>query len=283
MNINKQKGAVLLALSVALVTTTATVLAMTMASRPAKPDIPSEMRDLELVKAALLSYAASFTSTTGPGRLPCPADAKGQGEGACNGNKPGYVPNKTTDGRWQLSSLGTAHTNFNYAVDKQFRENNKKDLNSRVEADLRLDTGDNFVAMVMLPGDVTVSSEFSNSNNGNGTDFSRGANVTTNARDYVVGIHQSEVMTVATASIASLIKMHLDTYHTSTGTLPTTVTEFNNVLASMPTWFSGDKWDNVISYNLINTNSYSVGFDGCAITYSSSTTAQTMLRDQRIC
>jgi hypothetical protein len=285
MNIQKnQKGAVLLALSVALVTTTATVLAMTMASRPAVPTIPSEMRDLENVKAALMSYAASYTNSTGPGRLPCPADARGLGEGACNGNKPGYVPAKSADGRWHLQSLGTLHSNFNYAVDRSFRENNRKDLNSKVEGGLRLDGETNFVAMVMLPGKIAESaSEFSNNINDNGTDFSRGANTKTNARDYVVGIRLSELMTVATASVASLIKTHLDTFYKSTGTFPTSNSELNSALASMPSWFAGDKWDNVLSYNLITSDSFSVSFDGCAITYSSSITKQTLLRDMRTC
>jgi len=283
MNSHKQKGALLLALSVALVTTAATVVAMTVASRPAKLDIPAEMQDLQNVKSALLAYAASYTDSTGPGRLPCPADLKGQGEGACNGNKPGYLPAKNADGRWQLSSLGTKHSDFHYAVDKFFRENSKKDLNSTAKAGLRVDQEENVVAVLMLSGKaVEAGSEFSNPDNFADNMFSRGANKNTNARDFVVSIHHDELMTVATASVAAAIRTGLDTFYTSKGTFPSD-SEFTSALGTMPTWFVSDKWDSVVTYRFNDKDSFSVKFNDCNITFTSSVNTPTLARDRRSC
>jgi len=288
-SLKKQSGVALLALSVALVTTTSAMLAISLATRVVAPVNTSAIDDLHSVKSALLAYAATHDSKQGPGRLPCP-DLSGDGmvESSCNGKGRGVVPARSVDRLWQPARLSRPVADITYAIDRNFQHRLTGggppfQLNSNSVASLSLDGEGDYVAILMISGSSSgTSSDTANPVNESNSTFTRSTLSGSAERDMVVGIRRSEVMTIATAAVANLIKVQLDTHYRDKASYPVSQSDLTQVLSDMPDWFRDDGWQSQLSYSS-NASSFVLRFNGCGISFSGDAKDTTLNRDNRQC
>lgn len=289
MNIyfNAQRGAALLALSISIVTTSAALLAMNMATRSHQGRVVTEMQNLNEIKSALLAYSAVNTPNRGPGRLPCP-DTNGLGIASnnCSSQSRGLIPTRSAHDLWQLHTLDIPRNKVHFVLDRNFQDRTDgggPDVNTLTSANLSLDSSTDLVAAIIIGGDWRRgNSNMSNSINQSESQFSRKPGSTTGTIDYVLTISRDELMGVASYSVSVEIKKLLDTYHSANGSYPASIIELENALITMPLWFKKDKWDKVLNYQQLNSDNYQLSYQGCNIIFTGSINSS-LQRDSQVC
>jgi hypothetical protein len=203
-------------------------------------------------KEALIAYAMNYadihptsaSSNLGPGRLPCPdVDRDGTPEESCEGGSelifrlPVSVQKSGTGDPFYFSRAytegptNTEYSHFWYAVSPDFAASNDPvyTLNSATDGLLTVNNKNDYVAVVIAPGEVhnnqsrTTDSNRNNRNNyleapNNNTDtgiFSSYADNVDDFNDRVMGITRSELMTAVTMKVVIEIKRVLDSHYES--------------------------------------------------------------------
>lgn len=303
-----QKGIVLLLFIVGLFFVSSslflTVLNNNMATLRSEEDVSTALLDAKerLIAFALVSQE-HFPGTVGPGHLFCP-DTNGDGtpNSPCGTNGLGRLPQSVN------TALGdTPISNFNSGVDEQFwfaidnalRSSPASVLNSSTVGTLTVDGSNGFAAVLIAPGDVVgaqtrpsnTPANYLESGNTAGPAFERGNEVAaTGFNDRILAVEYSEIMTPVTSRVAAMIKALLDTSHGSDASYPDdssaddpAIANFDDVIAAgAPAWFSANLWNAQTNYVRLSTDSASLVFNGCGITYTVSLSGPTT-RDSRQC
>ena len=260
---------------------------------------------LQDAKAALIAYAVMHGEHygavgAGPGHLPCP-DTNGDGveNTPCGNNALGRLPQSvvaSTTGNTILLS------DYNYGTDQQLwyalanpgRRTPITTFNSTTTTTHTLDGQGNMLAVLIAPG-AQLSSQSRPSNNR--SNYLEGVNtvgtsfISSNGsgpdvfNDRAIGITVSDVMEPVTARIAETIKQEIDAFHTVNARYPLDTAEFDGAIASAPSWFSANGWDDtalplvVTTYTRVTDDTASVSFTGCAgLVYTLDNAAGTISR-----
>lgn len=257
-------------------------------------------------KEALIAFAlvsdAHFAGAVGPGHLFCPdTNGNGAANSPCAPNSLGRLPRTVTTALGEIPL-----TDFNEGIDQQFwfaidsaiRSNPASIVNSSTVGTTSLDGRSSIAAVLIAPGEAIGSQTRSNNSPAN---YLESANTTapafqgsnsaaaTDFNDRVLAIEFSEIMTPVTSRVADMIKDLLATSHGVDSSYPDdssaddpAIQNFADVIATAPAWFSANQWDSQTNYVRLNTQSATLVFSGCGITYTVSLNAATT-RDSRQC
>lgn len=305
---DNQNGIVLLLFVVGLFLVSSslflTVLNNNMATLQSDEDVSKALLNAKetLIAFALVSEQ-HFPGSVGPGHLFCP-DTNGNGtpNSPCGSNALGRLPQSLT------TALGdTRITDFNNGVDQQFwlaiddslRNSPASILNSNYTGSVTVDGQGSIAAVLIAPGEI-VGSQARPSNtpanylegaNTSGPQFVGSNQIAASAfNDRVLAIKHSEIMTPVTSRVAAMLKGLLDTSHgndasypdDSTGPDDPAIANFDAVVSGAPAWFAANEWDDQTTYVRTSTDSATLTFTGCGITYTVSLNAATT-RDTRQC
>lgn len=291
---NNQQGVVLLLFVVALFSVGSTLFLTALNNNRAKQnrDLDAAMA-LKAVKEQIVAFATLGpehfgAAGAGPGHLFCP-DTNGNGlsNSPCGANALGRLPQSITTliGTTQLSNYGIGQDQaIWFALDDSLRSNPASIFNSTTVPSLTIDGVTGYVAVLIAPGEAnSLQTRPSNS----ATNYLEAGNsaspsfVTSdplapaNFTDRLLGIEFDEVITPVTARVAETIKALLDAYHGSSGSYPDDTSfddplldDFVTVMGTAPGWFAANDWLNQANYVRLTTDSASVVFNGCLITYT---------------
>ena len=294
-SMQKQKGAVLILLFVALIMGAATAFVGALNnSNPQLRDRLNKQNEMQRIKETLLSYAMTFpeynTTSNGPGRLPC-SDTNNDGLMDCTttGTGLGRLPVRIVppigspvflSDRYQ----GTGQQ-FWYAVAPQFRQNSTT-LNTASTSTLTLD-GASVAAVIIAPGPALSGQQRINDNQAarylESTNVGSPNFVTIHPtdpallNDMISTITVAEILTAATTRTAQEIKRVLGIYYAANGnTYPGTTAQFSAAMtASGAAWIAANAWvaTSLETYtnttvNPVPTSTATVKFTNCAITFT---------------
>lgn len=295
-NLPYQKGVVLLLVFIGLFIVSSTIFLTALNNNQVTQGQSSNTaKALNGAKEQLIAFAIlgaeHFGATgAGPGHLFCP-DTNGNGlpNSPCGANALGRLPQSITTllGTTQITDYGVRNDQrFWFALDNSMRSSPASVFNSSTSPNITIDGVTGFVAVLIAPGDPNSSqSRPSNTasnylENGNSTSptFVNSDSVSPGTfTDRVLGISFSEVITPVTARVAETIKTQLDNYHGSSGSYPDDTSfddpmlqDYPTVMAAAPGWFAANNWLALSQANYVrlNSDSATVLFNGCAITYT---------------
>lgn len=303
--LQRQKGAVLILLFVALIMGAATVILSALNNRsPQVRDRINKQNEMQLVKEALLSYAMTYpeysSPSAGPGRLPC-SDMNNNGSMNCNTNAVslGRLPQQISPSIGSPVFLSDRYAGigqqFWYAVAPGFRQS-VASLNTSATSAFNLD-GSGIAALIIAPGpaldgqvrsNVNQADLFLESNNATGPNF-----VSTHPtdpslfNDIVMPITVAEVFTYATMRVGQEIKRVLDVYFTANAnTYPPDVTQFRTAMSSNgAAWVSANSWisTSLSTYTRTSATTATTQFNNCAIVFTFNQAQTGFTRSQRSC
>lgn len=305
----RQRGVILLLIVVGLFLVSSsiflTVLNNNMSTLAREQDTTAALLS---AKEALIAFALlsedHFSGVVGPGHLFCP-DTNGNGlpNNPCAGGlfSFGRLPQSIN------TDLGdTLLSNFNAGLDEQFwfaidnsvRSDPASQLNSSTVSNITVNGVGGIAAVLIAPGGALGSQVRSNNTAANyleGTNTGGPAFAGSNEEssetfnDRVLTIEYGEIMTPVTSRVAHTIKGLLDTYRGVSGSYPDDTSfddpmldDFTTVVGGAPAWFGANDWLNQTTYVRLNTDSATLVFNGCGITYTVSLNTDTT-RDARQC
>ena len=272
---------------------------------------------LAQAKEALIAYAVTYADNyppnggAGPGHLMCPDTdlpafdvnglplaPYGSPNAPCGPNAIGRLPHSVTLGLgslYPLSDYGSGiDQQFWYAVSNVCINDPNNTFNSTTPGTLTLDGQGDVVAVIIAPGSPvtgqnrpsTNASDYLEAGNASGSNFvtSYPANPN-NFNDTVVAIRRSELMSPVTARVAEEIKKYIDAYHVTNNYYPPDQATFSGAFAGAPPWLTSNKWllTTTTTYTQISSNSATLVFTGCGITYTLTFGTATLGRSQPHC
>lgn len=303
--LQRQKGAVLILLFVALIMGAATVILAALNNRsPQVRDRINKQNEMQLVKEALLAYAMTYPEysnpSTGPGRLPC-SDTNNNASMNCNtsavslGRLPQQVVPPVGSPVFLSDRYAGIGQQFWYAVAPGFRQN-VASLNTSTTSTFTLD-GVGIAALIIAPGaaldgqlrsNATQADLYLESNNATGPNFlSNHPTDPSLFNDIVMPISVAEVLTYGTMRVGQEIKRVLDVYFAANGnTYPPDTTGFSSAMsASAAAWVSANSWisTSLSTYTRTSTSTATVQFTNCSIVFTFDQAQTGFTRSQRSC
>jgi type II secretory pathway pseudopilin PulG len=296
--VNKQSGVILLLFVIGLFIVSSTFFLTALNNNRARQEqglnaalALNAVKD-ELIAFAILGPEHFGDAGAGPGHLFCPdTNANGASNSPCGNNALGRLPRPVTTliGTTQFSDFGAGlDQEFWFALDNSLRSSPAQVFNSATTPTLTVDGAAGFVAVLIAPGEANglqtrpsnIPSNYLEAGNGASPSFVTSDGVApANFNDRLLGIEFGEIITPVTARVAQAIKGRLDTYHGTSGSYPDDTSfddplldDFTTVMTApgMPAWFAANLWLNQVSPNYVRltTDSASILFNGCAITYT---------------
>ncbi len=250
-NSSRQQGLVMIAMLLLVFMAGTSMYFVSMSDRHGDiKNIVDYNNEMVSAKEALIAYAANYadilpayaTDNLGPGRLPCPdIDRDGAPETSCDGGDqlifrlPISVQKSTGDQfyfsrAYTEGPVGASFSQLWYAVSPDYAASNSPvyPLNSSTDGLLSVDSVNDYVAVIIAPGEPhngqnrTTSENKNNRNNyleapNNSTVtgvFSNYADEDTDDfNDRLIGITRAEVMTAVTMKVVEEIKRVLDDHY----------------------------------------------------------------------
>lgn len=250
-------------------------------------------------KEALIAFALvseEHFAGAGPGHLFCP-DTNGNGlpNTPCAPNALGRLPQSIN------TALGdTKFSDFDAGIDQQFwfaidgpvRSNPPSQLNSSTVSNITVNGIGGIAAILIAPGEAlgskirpnNISSNYLEGVNTSGPAFVSSKEESSETfNDRILTIEYAEIMAPVTSRVADSVKELLDVYHGANSFYPV-VADFATVMAGpgAPAWFATNDWPNQFTYVRLNTDSATLVFNGCVITYTVSINSDTA-RDTTRC
>lgn len=241
---------------------------------------------LSAAKDSLIAYAVLHgdyygAAGAGPGHLPCPDTNDNSSENSPCNTPFGRLPESITVPGGPVFPLSSYDSGVDqqiwYALSDDFRRNPTGVLNSSSTGNITLDGQTNIAAVLIFPDEAQISQSRPNNNAANyleagnalGTAFvSNNPADPENFNDTVLGISVDEIMSPVTARVAETIKIQLDIYHGLNGNYPPDQAEFVTAMGGAPAWLAANNWAAITTYAQLTTDSGSVVFGGCGITYT---------------
>ncbi len=257
----------------------------------------------ELIAFATLGTEHFGAAGAGPGHLFCPdTNNNGSPNSPCGANPLGRLPRTVTTllGTRQISSFGTGvDQTFWFAIDSSLRSNPATVFNSSTVPTLTVDGVGGYVAVLIAPGagnntqarPSNLVSDYLEAGNTASPSFVTFDNLApANFTDRVIGIRRTEITTPVTARVAAEIKTLLDNYRGVSGSYPDdssfddpALLDFNTVMAGAQAWFAANNWLNQSNYVRLNTDSATITFNGCSITYTVNVNVTGVARSNNQC
>lgn len=245
-----------------------------------------------LIAFATLSGEHYGAGGAGPGHLFCP-DSNGNGltNSPCGANALGRLPRTVTtaDSELAISDLDVNNEQqIWFGLDSSLRNSPAAPFNTMTTPSLTVDGVTGIAVVLIAPGERLASQSRPNNTSSNyleGPNSSAPAFVSSNNsspttfNDRVLSISFDEIISPVSAMIVEAIKIQLDLYHGVSGSYPENpsvddeplVEDFWTVLdnaADFPAWFDGNGWRPLTNYVRLNTDSATLNFNGCGITYT---------------
>lgn len=254
-----------------------------------------------LIAFALLGEEHYGPAGAGPGHLFCP-DTNGNGlpNSPCATGSLGRLPQSVSTllGDNSISDFNAGiDEQFWFAVDDSLRDSPATPLNTATISGLSVDGLGGIAAVLIAPGPAIASQGRPNNTASNyleSPNESSPAFVTNNGsspeffNDRVLFISMNEIMSPLTARIAETIVTQLNVYHATSSSYPDDASfddpmldDFVTVMGGAPAWFNANDWQNQTNYVRVDTDSATLTFNGCGITYTVSTSG--ISRDTRQC
>ncbi|MFT4862854.1 MAG: type II secretory pathway pseudopilin PulG [Pseudohongiellaceae bacterium] len=296
---HQQSGVVLLLFVIGLFIVSSSLFLTALNNNQAKQDRDlNAAAALSAVKEQLIAFtilgSEHFGVTgAGPGHLFCP-DTNGNGlaNSPCGIDPLGRLPRSVTTllGAQRFTEFGVGQDQeFWFALDNSLRSNPASVFNSSTVPTLTVDGVTGYVAVLLAPGEANSLQARPNNSAANYLEGGNAASATfvtsdalapENFTDRLLGIRLAEIMPGVTARVAETIKATLDSYHGTSGSYPDDTSfddplllDFATVMGpagTAPGWFAANNWLNQVNPNYVrlNTDSATVVFNGCAITYT---------------
>ncbi len=293
-----QSGVVLLLFVIGLFIVSSSLFLTALNNNQAKQDRDlNAAAALSAVKEQLIAFAIMgpehFGATgAGPGHLFCP-DTNGNGlVNPCLADPLGRLPRSVTTllGTQRFTEFGVGlDQEFWFALDNSLRSNPAAVFNSSTVPTLTVDGATGYVAVLIAPGEANslqarpnniAANYLEGGNAASPTFVTSDALAPANFTDRLLGIRRAEIMPGVTARVAETIRATLDTYHGISGSYPDDASfddplllDFTTVMGptgTAPGWFAANNWLNQVNANYVrlNTDSATVVFNGCGITYT---------------
>ena len=248
---------------------------------------------LSAAKERLIAFATLSTehygaAGVGPGHLFCPdTNNNGLSNSPCGANPLGRLP-RTTNTLMGLNTLTEYGMGFDqtfwFAIDSSLSNAVGSVFNSATVPALTIDGVAGYVAVLIAPGPgngvqnrpTNTVGDYLEAGNVASPSFVTFDNVApAGFNDRVLGIRRTEITTPVTARVAEAIKVLLDNYRGVSGSYPDDASfddpaldDFNTVMAGAPAWFTANNWLAQSTYVRLNTDSATLRFNGCSITYT---------------
>ncbi len=306
---HNQQGVVLLLFVVALFMVSFTFLLTVLNNNRANQAQDANVAEaLNAAKQELIAFATLSTehfgaAGAGPGHLFCPdTNNNGLSNSPCGANPLGRLPRTVTTllGTMQVSSFGVGFDQtFWFAIDSSLRSNPATVFNSATVPALTIDGVGNYVAVLIAPGagnnaqarPNNLVDNYLEAGNTASPSFVTFDNLApANFTDRVLGIRRTEITTPVTARVAAEIKTLLDNYRGLSGSYPDdssfddpALLDFDTVMVGAPAWFAANNWLNQSTYVRLNTDSATITFNGCSITYTVAVNVTGVARSNNQC
>jgi type II secretory pathway pseudopilin PulG len=295
---SNQHGVILLLFVIGLFVVSATFLLTALNNNRARQEqglntaLALSAMKQQLIAFAILGPEHFGPTGAGPGHLFCPdTNGNGASNSPCGSNALGRLPSSviTLIGTTQFSDFGAGlDQEFWFALDNSLRSNPAQVFNSTTAPTLTIDGVTGYAAVLIAPGESNgvqtrpgnIATNYLEAGNAASPTFVTSDGVApANFNDRMIGIEFDEIITPVTARVAEAIKMRLDTYHGISGSYPDDTSfddplldDFTTVMTTpaVPAWFAANLWLNQVSPNYVRltTDSASIAFNGCAITYT---------------
>lgn len=312
--VNRQRGIVLLLflVGVFLVSSSVvlTVLNNNTSSLRREKNVSAALLEAKgaLIAFATLSGEHYGDGGAGPGHLFCP-DTNGNGlvNSPCGANALGRLPRTVTTADSELAMSDFAGSNDRqmwFGLDNSLRNSPATPFNTMTVTSLTVDGASGVAAVLIAPREGLASQSRPSNTASN---YLEGPNATapvfvsnnnsapTAFNDRVLSIRFNEIISPVSARIAETIKAVLGAYHVVSGSYPDDssfddplLKDFSTVMAEaiaagdIPAWFDSNGWGPLTNYVRLGTNSATLNFNGCGITYTVTANVNTS-RDTNQC
>lgn len=259
-----------------------------------------------LIAFATLSGEHYGDGGAGPGHLFCP-DTNGNGlvNSPCGANALGRLPRTVTTAASELA-ISDFNRNIDqsiwFGLDDSLRNSPVTPFNTMTVTSLTVDGASGIAAVLIAPGEGlasqsrpsnTASNYLEGANSSSPVFVSSDNSSLATFNDRVLSIRFNEIISPVSALIVEAIKIELDLYHGVNGSYPEdpsvdddpALKDFWAVLddsGSFPAWFDSNDWRPLTNYVRLTTDSATLSFNGCGITYTVTANVNTS-RDTRQC